>query len=85
MSDIPLKALARVPGLIIRLFFTYLRFKRKVRKSTRKLRKGLRKGGMSKERANQLASKYEEGLSIRKFFRDNIGGSDLPFFSNFLG
>ena len=84
MSEFPFAVVARIPGLTIRLVFSALRFKRKVKKSTKKLRKGLRKGGMSKERANELAQKYEESLSIRNFFRNAIGDSDLPFFSNFM-
>ena len=83
-SSIPFGAIARVPGLALRLGFSALKFKRHVKKSTRKLRKGLIKGGMSRERANELACKYEESLSIRKFIKSNLGDSGLssiPFFS----
>ena len=78
MSKIPLGAIARVPGLIIRLGFSALKFKRKVRKSAKKMQKGLIKGGMSKERAKELVCKYEEGLSIRKLIKSNMGDSGLP-------
>ena len=47
------------------------------------MRKGLIKGGMSRERATELANKYEEGLSIRKLIKSNMGDSGLssiPFF-----
>ena len=78
MSRIPFGILARVPGLLIRLAFSALKFKRKVKKSARKMKKGLVKGGMSRERAKELVCKYEEDLSIRKFIKANMGGSGLP-------
>lgn len=79
MSEgIPFAAIARTPGLIIRLGFSALRFKRRVKKSARKMKKGLIKGGMSRERAKELVCKYEENLSIRKFIRSNMGDSGLP-------
>ncbi len=82
MSDIPLGALAKVPRLILSLFFTYLRFKRKMKKGTKRLRKSLIKGGMDKKMANELASRYEESLSIRKLLKSGIlKGASIPFFS----
>jgi len=78
MSDIPFAAIARTPGLIIKLGFSVLKFKRMVRKSARKMRKGLIRGGMSKDRAKELVSKYEGDLSIRKFIKSNMGDSGLP-------
>ena len=78
MSNIPVGIIARVPGLVIRLGFSALKFKRRVKKSAKKMQKGLIKGGMSKERANELVCKYEEDLSIRKFIKSNMGDSGLP-------
>jgi hypothetical protein len=85
MSEFPLQALARVPGLVIRLFFTVLRMKRKAKKSARKLRKAMIKGGMDRKRAKELASKYEEGLSFRKLMKGVMGGtgSSFPFSFDF--
>lgn len=68
-EGIPLVVLARAPGLVIRLGFSVLRLKRGIRVSARKLRKGLVKGGMSREMARKLACKYEEDLSFRKLMR----------------
>ena len=79
MSErIPFGILARTPGLIIRLGFSALKFKRKAKKSARKMRRGLIKGGMSRDRANELVTIYEEGLSIRKLIKSNMGDSGLP-------
>ena len=86
MSELPLGAIARVPGLAIRLGFSALKFKRSVKKSARRMRRGLIKGGMSKERANELVDKYEESLSIRRLINANMGGSGLssiPFLNKF--
>ena len=86
MSDFPLGAIARVPGLAIRLGFSALKFKRSAKKSVKKMRRGLIKGGMSKERANELVSKYEESLSIRRLINANMGDSGLssiPFLNKF--
>ncbi|MCK5309379.1 MAG: hypothetical protein KAJ33_00375 [Thermoplasmata archaeon] len=86
MSELPLGAIARVPGLAIRLGFSALKFKRSVKKSARRMRRGLIKGGMSKERANELVCKYEESLSIRRLINANMGGSGLssiPFLNKF--
>ena len=78
MSRIPFGILARTPGLIIRLGFSALKFKRRVKKSARKMKRGLIKGGMSRDRAKELVCKYEEDLSIRKFIKSNMGDSGLP-------
>ena len=78
MSRIPFGILARTPGLLIRLAFSALKFKRRVKKSARKMKKGLIKGGMSRDRAKELVCKYEEDLSIRKFIKSNMGDSGLP-------
>lgn len=86
MSELPLGAIARVPGLAIRLGFSALKFKRSVKKSARRMRRGLIKGGMSKERANELVCKYEESLSIRRLINANMGGSGLssiPFLNKY--
>ena len=82
MSDgIPLSALARVPWLVIRLVFSALRFKRKAIKSARKVRKGLIRGGMSREKAKELTMKYEEIFSVRRLMAVATGGDG---FSSFL-
>lgn len=82
MSEgIPLGALVRTPGLVIRLGFSVLRMKRRVRKGSNRLRRTLIKNGMCPERARILAYKYEEGLSLRKLINTATGDSDFPQFS----
>ena len=85
-SGVPFQALARAPGLIIRLALSALKFKRSVKKSARKMRRVLVKGGMTRDRAKELVCRYEEGLSIRKLINSNMGDSDfssIPFLNKF--
>ncbi len=82
MSELPLAALARVPGLTIRLVFSALRFKRRAKKAARKLRKGMIRGGMDRKLAEKLASQFEESFSIRKLISRATGdglSSVFPF------
>ena len=84
MSDVPVAALARVPGLVIRLLFSAMKFKRRAKKAARKMRKGMIKGGMDRKLATLLASRYEETFSIRKLIGQATGddggiSSFLPF------
>jgi len=84
MSELPLAALARVPGLLIRLLFSALRFKRRAKKAARRLKKGMIKGGMDRKLAERLASMYEESVSIRRLIGQVSGeegglSSFLPF------
>jgi hypothetical protein len=80
MSDVPIAAIARVPGLIIRLLFSALKFKRRAKRAARKMRKGMIKGGMDRKLATLLASRYEEQLSIRKLI-GKATGEDFGFSS----
>ncbi len=77
MSDVPFGVLARIPKLLFKLFFTFLRFKRRVKKSAKRLRKAMIKGGISKKDAAILTARYEESVSIRKMMRN--AGVNLPF------
>ena len=82
MTELPLGILARIPRLVISLSFSYLKLKRSVRKSARKMRKGLIKGGMSRSQAKQLTMRYEESVSIRKFVKGSVlKGKNIPFFN----
>ncbi|MCK5547615.1 MAG: hypothetical protein KAI64_01275 [Thermoplasmata archaeon] len=63
---------ARGPGLLIRLFFSYLRFKRKVKKGTKAFRKELIRRGIPRETATMLANEFSsaaEMFSIRDMSR----------------
>ena len=78
MSEIPFGMIARVPKLLVKLLFTFLRFKRRVRMSAKKMKKSLVKGGMNRRQAADLAARYEESVSIRKLIKANVGASS-PF------
>lgn len=82
MSEVPVAALARVPGLLIRLAFSAMKFKRRAKKAARKLKKGMIKGGMDRKLAEQLASQFEESFSIRRLMSQATGG-DADFSSLF--
>jgi hypothetical protein len=77
MSELPLATLASLPVPVIRLVFSALKFKRKGIKSARKIRKGMIKGGMSREMADELSRKYEEIFSIRRLMAGATGGEGL--------
>ena len=72
--------LSKAPGLLVRLTFTYMKFKRKAKKSARALKKGMRKAGMDKQMAKELAEAYEGKFSIREIIKDQ--GVSIPGLSN---
>jgi hypothetical protein len=63
-------AVSRMPKLGVKLLFTYMKFKRKTRKSTKVFRKSLIKSGMNRQQAKELAEAYEVTFSIRKMIRE---------------
>ncbi len=73
-SDKTLRTVAtvmyKVPGLVLRFGLFYLKFKRKMRKGAKVLRKSLIKSGMSKAQAKELAEVYEVSFSIRELLKD---------------
>ena len=73
MSELPLATLARMPGLVLRIGFSALRFKRKAIKSARKVRKGMIKAGMDRKLAKDLTQRYEETFSIRRLMAGAAG------------
>jgi hypothetical protein len=84
LSEVPVAAIAKVPGLVIRLLFSAMKFKRRAKRAARKMRKGMIKGGMDRKLATMLASRYEEQVSIRKLIGQATGedfgfSSLLPF------
>ena len=59
---------ASIPRLGMRLFFSYLRFRRKIKKGARTFRKELVRSGLEKRTANLLAEEYSrsgEAFSLR--------------------
>jgi hypothetical protein len=77
MSEVPIAVLARVPKLTFSFFIVFLKFKRKVKKSAKRMRKSMIKHGMSRGDAARLTEIYEESVSIRKLIQST--GADLPF------
>ena len=75
--------LSKAPGLVARLMFTYMKFKRKAKRSARAFRKGMRKAGMDKKMANELAEAYEVTFSIRELMKGQ--GISIPGLSNIFG
>ncbi len=65
--------------LVIKLFFVYLGYKRRVNKRRRIFKKTLKKGGMDKDTAKRLCAEMDD-ISLR----DLIGkfSGDIPFFSS---
>ncbi len=61
----------------MRLGFSYLRYKRKIRKAGKVFRRRLEQNGLPPQAARQLAEAYEESLSVRKLIRQ-FGGQGLP-------
>ena len=70
----------KIPGLAIKLLWTYMRFKRKMKRSARAMKKGMIKNGMDRKLAKKLAESYEIDFSIRKLMKNQ--GISIPGFSN---
>jgi hypothetical protein len=63
--------------MVVKLGFTFLRYKRKCRKAGKVFRRQLVRGGLPPDVARRLASTYEEALSIRRLVRD-LGSTGGP-------
>lgn len=61
--------LPSMPPLMIRLTGTFLRFKRDAKKAEKVFKKELKKQGIDKETANELAEIYLESSHIRKYIQ----------------
>ena len=72
--------LPSLPRLIIKLLWTYMRFKRKMKGSARAFKRGMIRNGMDRKLAKKLAESYEIDFSIRKLMKDQ--GVSIPGFSN---
>lgn len=69
--------MSRVPGLVFRLGISFMRFKRRVRKNARILRKSMIRNGMERKLATDLAEAYAMNLSIRELMKHS--GAEIPF------
>lgn len=65
----PVVLAAAVPGLVLRLMGTYLRFLSRRRRGTRAFRKTLYAGGMPRAQADRLVQAYAEAVSFRRIVR----------------
>ncbi|MCK5038496.1 MAG: hypothetical protein KAS16_05305 [Thermoplasmata archaeon] len=74
--------LPRLPGLLIKFLWAYMRFKRKMKRSARAMKKGMIKNGMDRKLAKKLAEAYEIDFSLRKLMKGQ--GINIPGFSNFF-
>ena len=72
---VPIAALAQMPGLVLRLGFTFLRMKAKRRGAVRRFRRALLRGGMRPELAERLVSDYERLGRLRSYLP---GGLRVP-------
>jgi hypothetical protein len=59
-----LKVAAQTPRLLFKLFFTYLRFKRKVKKATKAFKKELIRSGLERDTAIMLAEEFSKSAEI---------------------
>jgi len=75
--DIPKTAaviIYRVPGLLIRLGFKYLRMKKRSQRATKRFVRNLQANGMPEEEAKKLGELYSTELSIRKLLSGRMPG-----------
>jgi len=66
-SDI-VNVAAMTPKLVVKLFFSYLRYKRKIKKAAKSFRKELIRSGMEKGIAKRLADEFlssSDSISLR--------------------
>jgi len=58
------------PPLILRLFFSYLRAKRRANVADRRFFEAMVEGGVPREEARELADEYSSSISLRRIMRD---------------
>lgn len=71
-KDDILMVAATTPRLVVKLFFSYLRMKRKAKKAAKRFRKELIRSGLDKRTAVMLAEEYRksaEAISITNLGR----------------
>ena len=67
---------ANAPPLVIRLFFQYLRSKRKANKARDRFYKELVRSGLPRDQAKDLADEYISVMSVRSWIR-TIGATPI--------
>jgi hypothetical protein len=68
-------AMSRMPKLGIKFLVTFMKFKRRTRKSAKVFRRSLVRSGMDRQQAKELAEAYEVTFSVRKLIKE---GDFLP-------
>jgi intergrase/recombinase len=66
---------ARIPGMVIRLGFSYLRHKKNTQKAYKTFVRTLQENGVPEEMAKELAKTYTSDISVRKLI--NPDGESL--------
>ena len=61
---------ASAPTLLLRLFISYLKAKRRANAASKEFFRALIAGGIPKDQARSLADTYSSSVSIRKMMRD---------------
>ena len=61
---------ASAPPLLLRLFLSYLRAKRRAKTASKRFFETMVKGGVPKQDARSLAEVYSSSLSIRQMMKD---------------
>lgn len=61
---------ASAPTLLLRLFISYLKAKRRANAASKEFFRALIAGGIPKDEARSLADTYSSSVSIRKMMRD---------------
>ncbi len=65
--------MTEIPAIALSTGWAYLKIKRRIRKGSKYLMKGLLESGMPTELAQELANQYETDLSIRKIMKEFVG------------
>jgi hypothetical protein len=65
--------MTEIPSIALSAGWAYLKTKRRIRKGSKYLMKGMLESGMPTELAHELANQYETDLSIRKLMKEFVG------------
>jgi hypothetical protein len=65
--------MTEIPAIALSTGWAYLKTKRRIRKGSKYVMKGLLENGMPKELAHELVNQYESDLSIRRIMKE-FGG-----------
>lgn len=69
-GPVMLAVAASAPPLILRLFFSYLRAKRRANVAGKRFFEAMVEGGVPRDEARELADEYSSSISLRRIIRD---------------